>query len=75
MLNPNYVSQRSIGKFTSFNDIKSSKVWYNNVIKPDKVKEDMYQRYLLKLKYPKYGLIEIENLQSNSIFSAPKYLN
>jgi predicted nucleic acid-binding protein len=75
MLNPNYVSQRSIGKFASVNDIKSSKVWYNNVVKPDKVKEDLYQRYLLRMKYPKRTLIEIENLEPNSMFSTPKYLS
>lgn len=54
MINPNYVSQRPIGKIASIHDIRSSKVWYNNITKYEKLKEDEYQRYLLRLKYPKY---------------------
>jgi len=54
MLNPNYVSQRPIGKIACIHDIRSSKIWYNNITRTDKLKEDAYQRYLLRLKYPKY---------------------
>jgi hypothetical protein len=63
MLNPNYISARPIGKFGSTYDAKSSKVWYENVVRRDQLKEDEYQRSILRRAYPHYSLAEIEKLR------------
>ena len=63
MINPNYISQRPIGKFGSLYDAKSSKIWHENVVKADVRKENDYQRTLLRKMYPHYSLAEIEVLR------------
>lgn len=75
MLNPNYVSQRPIGKFASINDIKSSKVWYDNITNADKLKYDADRLNRLRQKYPKRSLFqnENENIPRNSIFNIRHY--
>ena len=60
MFNPNYVSVRPIGKFGSTPDAKSSKIWYENVVRRDQLKEDGYQRSLLRQIYPYDSFAEIE---------------
>uniref|UniRef100_A0A6C0JY31 Uncharacterized protein n=1 Tax=viral metagenome TaxID=1070528 RepID=A0A6C0JY31_9ZZZZ len=63
MINPNYISLRPIGKFASGYDAKSSRVWYSNLSRVDKLREDEYQRSILRKKYPKYSLTEIETIR------------
>jgi hypothetical protein len=63
MINPNYISQRPIGKFGSAYDAKSSRIWHHNIVKADMQRENAYQRELLRKMYPRYSLAEIEVLR------------
>ena len=60
MIIPKCVSLRPIGKIGLKGDIYSRNVWHDNVIATDSAKEREYQREILRKKYPRYSIAEIE---------------
>ena len=60
MIIPKSVSLRPIGKIGLKGDIYSRNVWHDNIISTDSAKEREYQREILRKKYPRYTIAEIE---------------
>ena len=60
MIIPKPVSLRPIGKIGLKGDIYSWNVWHNNITATDSAKEREYQREILRKKYPRYSIAEIE---------------